>query len=200
MEIKSENLKEYIINNSNIRNRDIEIEDINKLKSLNINGLNNRLEEALFVPQELSYFKEIEECSFSSITITNEIIENINKLNKLEIIEYDFCKNTAKIEMENKVKRIYLNYSNIELLNLCKNIDTMEKIFLKNIENVDIRMVCKFKNVKNIYLLNCNVINIESLEELEKLEFLKVIGSKIDNYETIEKLSKSIKVEYSEDE
>ena len=148
----------------------------------------------------MGYLKEIEECSFSKLEITNEIIINLNKLKKLKIIQYDFCNNISDIKIENAIKKIYINYSDFSLLTACNNTEAMEIIFLKNVNNVDINKICKFKNVKKIYLLNCNVIGISLLEQLESLEYLEVIGSKIDNKKIIEELSKKIKVKYSEEE
>ena len=200
MIIKSENIRKYMMYNLNIENEDIDMKDMLKLKKININGLNSKLEQAYFVPEELGYLKEIEECSFSKLEITNEIIINLNKLKKLKIIQYDFCNNISDIKIENAIKKIYINYSDFSLLTACNNTEAMEIIFLKNVNNVDINKICKFKNVKKIYLLNCNVIGISLLEQLESLEYLEVIGSNIDNKETIGELSKRIKVRYSEEE
>ena len=116
MIIKSENIRKYMMYNLNIENEDIDMKDMLKLKKININGLNSKLEQAYFVPEELGYLKEIEECSFSKLEITNEIIINLNKLKKLKIIQYDFCNNISDIKIENAIKKIYINYSNFSLL------------------------------------------------------------------------------------
>lgn len=200
MEIRSENIKKYLINNIQVSNDNIEMEDLLKLKEININWFNSKLEKAYFNPNELSYLKEIISCSFNNFVINDEILENINKLNKLEVLNYDFCKSIANKSINNKIKEIYMNCSDIELLLCCNTIETMEKIFLKNIENVDINTIEKFKNVKEIYLLNCKVKNIVLLEKFKNLSYVEIIGSKIDNYETIEKLKKKIRVKYSKEE
>ena len=200
MLIKSENIKKYIENNLSIKNNEIEMDEIIKLEKININGLNYKLEKAVFVPEELSYLKGISECSFKNFTITNEILENLNKLDKLNVLQFDFCQNETHKTINNKINSIYLNGSNFELLSMCENTEYMETIFLKNIEKVDINSICKYKNLKKLFLLNSDIKNIELLEELPNLSYLKIIGSKIDNLEIIEKLRKKIEVIYSEEE
>ena len=200
MEIKSENIKRYIENNVDIKDNEIELEDIRKLNRININALNFKLEEAIFVPEELSYLEEIEECSFANFTITDEIIENLNKLKKLSIFQFDFCKSTVSKKIYNNISRIYLNYSDFSLLEMCDNTESMETVFLKNIKDIDVSKINKFRNLKRLSLLNSEVNNIESLEKFENLEEVKIIGSKINNIQVLENLKNRIKIEYSEDE
>lgn len=200
MEIKSENLKRYIENNVDIKGNEIELEDIRKLDRININALNYKLEEAIFVPEELSYLQEIEECSFANFNITDDIVVNLNKLKKLRIFQFDFCKSTVSKKIYNSISRIYLNYSDFSLLEMCDNTESMETVFLKNIKDIDVSKINKFKNLKRLSLLNSEVSNIESLENFENLEEVKIIGSKINNVSILEELSKKIKIEYSEDE
>lgn len=200
MEIKSENIKRYIENNVDIKGNEIELEDIRKLDRININALNFKLEEAIFVPEELSYLQEINECSFANFTITDEIIENLNKLKKLSIFQFDFCKSTVSKKIYNNISRIYLNYSDFSLLEMCDNTESMETVFLKNIKDIDVSKINKFRNLKRLSLLNSEVNNIESLEKFENLEEVKIIGSKINNIQVLENLKNRIKIEYSEDE
>ena len=200
MEIKSENIKRYIENNVDIKGNEIELEDIKKLDRININALNFKLEEAIFVPEELSYLKEIEECSFANFNITDDIVVNLNKLKKLRIFQFDFCKSTVSKKIYNSISRIYLNYSDFSLLEMCDNTESMETVFLKNVKDIDVSKINKFKNLKRLSLLNSEVNNIESLENFENIEEVKIIGSKINNVSILEELSKKIKIEYSEDE
>ena len=200
MEIKSENLKRYIENNVDIKGNEIELEDIRKLDRININALNYKLEEAIFVPEELSYLQEIEECSFANFNITDDIVVNLNKLKKLRIFQFDFCKSTVSKKIYNSISRIYLNYSDFSLLEMCENTETMETVFLKNVKDVDVSKINKFKNLKRLSLLNSEVNNIESLEKFENLEEVKIIGSKINNIQVLDNLKNKIKIEYSEDE
>lgn len=200
MEIKSENLKRYIENNVDIKGNEIELEDIRKLDRININALNYKLEEAIFLPEELAYLQEIIECSFANFNITDDIVVNLNKLKKLRIFQFDFCKSTVSKKIYNSISRIYLNYSDFSLLEMCENTETMETVFLKNVKDVDVSKINKFKNLKRLSLLNSEVNNIESLEKFENLEEVKIIGSKINNIQVLENLKNKIKIEYSEDE
>ena len=200
MLIKSENIKKYIENNEDIKNNEIEMEDVIKLEKIHINGLNYKLEKAEFVPEELSYLKGISECTFSNFIITNEILENLNKLEKLSVLQFDYCQSETDKTINNKISSIYLDCSDFNLLSMCDNTEYMETIFLKNVEEIDINCIYKYKNLKKLFLLNSNVKNIELLEELPNLSYLKIVGSKIENTEIIEKLSKKIEVIYSEEE
>ena len=200
MEIKSENIKRYIENNVDIKGNEIELDDIKKLDRININALNFDLEEATFIPEELAYLQEINECSFANFTITDEIVENLNKLKKLKIFQFDFCKSTVSKKIYNNISRIYLNYSDFSLLEMCNNTESMETVFLKNVKNVDVSQIYKFKNLKRLSLLNCDIDNIEYLDKFDKLEEVKIIGSKINNLQILETLRNKMKIEYSEDE
>ena len=200
MKIISENIKKYIENNVDIQENEIELDDIKKLNRIHINALNYSLEQAVFVPKELAYLQEIKECSFANFTITDEIIENLNKLKKLSIFQFDFCKSTVSTKINNNISRIYLNYSDFSLLEMCDNIESMEIVFLKNVKEIEISKINKFKNLKRLLLLNSEIKDIEYLEKFENLEEVKIIGSKINNIQVLENLKNRIKIEYSEDE
>ena len=127
-------------------------------------------------------------------------MENLNKLEKLSVLQFDYCQSETDKTINNKISSIYLDCSDFKLLSMCDNTEYMETIFLKNVEEIDINCIYKYKNLKKLFLFNSNLKNIELLEELPNLSYLKIVGSKIENTEIIEKLSKKIEVVYSEEE
>ena len=197
MKIESENIKNYIINNTELGlNDEIRIENIEGIECLTINKLNYQLKEARFIPEELAYFKNLKTCGFSQFTIRDNIIKNLNKLQELNFLKFDHCRYIGQNEVENNLENIELNYSDIELLYMLKNKQSLKNAFIKDIENVDIEKISKYENLENLSLLNCEIKNAKSLLKLKNLKTIKIIGSKLDDIMVINKLSS--KVEYSE--
>jgi hypothetical protein len=201
MKIYSENIRNYIINNTNLEEEDeITINDINKIDYLIIKRLNNRMKIAEFVPAELSYFKNLKTCGFSDFTIRDDIKENLNSLEKLSYLKFDHCRFGGNDKINNEIEGIELNYSEFNLFCMCNNKMKLKDVILKNVEDVNTDEICKFENIQNISLLNCNIRNFKNILQLKNLKKVKIIGSKIDDKETVEILKTKINVTYSEEE
>ena len=189
MEIQSENIKKYLLNNLDIPDEDnIDIKDIYKIENININRLNYKLEEAKFFPEELAYFKELKECSLSGFLITDDIKKNLSKLEKLKTISFDHCIYSGNEKIKNKMKNINLNCSNYNLAYMFDKKNYTEKILLKDVIEVDINRICEFINLRELILLNCDIKNSNLLISLKSLKKLKIIGCKLDNYDIISKI------------
>ena len=202
MEIKSENLRKYLIYNVNLKNENIINEsDLLKLESIHISYFNNSLKEAIFYPEEIAYFENLREIYFSGFTITDDIIININKLTKLNTLIFNNCKIISNVRVNNNIKTLYMELSDSELLSIINKKTNVNKIYLEDVNNVDIKKLNEYENLEELTLLNSNLQNCFYLVYFRKLKKLKVIGCKLDNLEVIERMkynqSNKIEITYS---
>ena len=195
-----------------------ELEEIDELSLVNKNFLGQDLGIDL---TEIVKVKNLKNLSIKFFTITDEIIETLNKLEKLETIEILMCKmETSKI-IENNIKTIYIH--SVEGLNIDNfQTENLEYIRIENSGLIDIYKLTKFSNLERLELVNCAIISvpkismIKSLEELylreidlqfdleisnlQKLRFISLNGSKVKDRNTyIEKIKKqnsNIKIEF----
>ena len=201
MEIQSENIKKYLINNLDLKDEgNIELSDILKIEELNLNRLNYKLKEAKFIPEELGYFKELRKCSLNEFLINDDIKKNISKLEKLEKLTLNHCIITGYDKITNKLKQIYLNYSNFEFVNILECKESLEKMTLKNVINVDIENISKFANITELELLNCEVKKFEFITNLTNLKKLKIIGCNLEKDDIKEKINSNIQLNFSKNE
>ena len=195
-----------------------ELEEIDELSLVNKNFLGQDLGIDL---TEIVKVNNLKNLSIKFFTITDEIIETLNKLEKLETIEILMCKmETSKI-IENNIKTIYIH--SVEGLNIDNfQTENLEYIRIENSGLIDIYKLTKFSNLERLELVNCPIISvpkismIKSLEELylqeidlqfdleisnlQKLRFISLNGSKVKDRNTyIEKIKKqnsNIKIEF----
>lgn len=195
-----------------------ELEEIDELSLVNKNFLGQDLGIDL---TEIVKVKNLKNLSIKFFTITDEIIETLNKLEKLETIEILMCKmETSKI-IKNNIKTIYIH--GVEGLNIDNfQTENLEYIRIENSGLIDIYKLTKFSNLERLELVNCAIISvpkismIKSLEELylqeidlqfdleisnlQKLRFISLNGSKVKDRNTyIEKIKKqnsNIKIEF----
>lgn len=201
MEIQSENIKKYLKNNLDLKDeKNIELSDILKIEELNLNRLNYKLKEAKFIPEELGYFKELRKCSLNEFLINDDIKKNISKLEKLEKLTLNHCIITGYDKIKNKLKQIYLNYSNFEFVNILECKESLEKMTLKNVINVDIENISKFANITELELLNCEVKKFEFITNLTNLKKLKIIGCNLEKDDIKEKINSNIQLNFSKNE
>ena len=195
-----------------------ELEEIDELSLVNKNFLGQDLGIDL---TEIVKVKNLKNLSIKFFTITDEIIETLNKLEKLETIEILMCKmETSKI-IKNNIKTIYIH--GVEGLNIDNfQTENLEYIRIENSGLIDIYKLTKFSNLERLELVNCPIISvpkismIKSLEELylqeidlqfdleisnlQKLRFISLNGSKVKDRNTyIEKIKKqnsNLKIEF----
>ncbi len=201
MEIQSENIKKYLRNNLDLKDEEnIELSDILKIEELNLNRLNYELKEAKFIPEELGYFKGLRKCSLNGFLINDDIKKNISKLEKLEKLTLNHCIINGYEKIANKLKNIYLNYSNFEFVNILESKESLEKMTLKNVIDVDIENISKFDNIIELELLNCEVKKFEFVKNLRNLKKLIIIGCNLEEEDIRKKINSDIQLKFSKNE
>lgn len=190
--MKSKYLNKYVCR---IFNTDsISENDLQKVKRLviNFNDLSeNEKDEAM---EDLKSFDNLEDLSLTLFSITKEDIEILKTINTLKSITFDFCKFNCRLDGK---------FTNI-VLNACTRIELNEIESLKELkiievsEEVDLKNILRYKDLEELYILNCNVLNICEVLKLEKLEKINISGSNI-GQDDVALLSEKIKVIYEKE-
>ena len=155
-----------------------ELEEIDELSLVNKNFIGKDLEIDL---TEIYKVKNLKSLSIKFFTITDSVIESINKLENLETIEISMCKfETTKI-LKSNINTMYIYTSDgINLDNF--DLEKLEYIRLENSGLVDIYKLTKFLNLTRLELVNCPIISIPRISMLKKIEelYLQEIDLKFD--------------------
>lgn len=175
MKIMSESIADFIELNYDIEEFN-DINELDKVEELVINNYNYSLEIAPFYPKELSLFKNLKECTFINFEITDEIIDNLNKIN-LKTLVLDNC--NCNINNNLNINRLYIEISNVNL----KRINTQELTILE-CETIDINDLNN--EIKELRILNSNITNSSLLRNFKNCK-IELIGSKLDD-ESIKEL------------
>lgn len=199
------------------------IEEIEDISIQDINLMQNKLNIDL---TEIVKLKNLKNISLKFFEITDEIVEAINKLKKIETIEFSMCIFKTKKILSSQLKSVIIyNCQDFELEMLEGNTN-LEEIQLIHSGMVDVNNITKFKNLKFLKIAHCNVISIPNISMLENLEqlylnhieitydidisrmsnlkFISLSGSNVSNKERyIEKLYKQnekLKVEFEKND
>ena len=182
---------------NNIRNRlflsdekDITEEDIFKIKRLSLHRIGYGLKENYFDPNELKLFKNLENCEFSGINITDEIIDALGGLENLSDLEFDHCNIRTNKKLKNKIEKINILYSNLGLIDILESKKYLRFLLFQEIpETVDLKKLEDYINLENIQICNSNIINATSLKNLKELKSLVLDGSSLDDESVLNELA-----------
>ncbi len=181
---------------NNIRNRlflsdekDITEEDIFKIKSLSLHRIGYGLKENYFDPNELKLFKNLENCDFSGINITDEIIDSLGSLENLINLEFDHCNIRTNKKLKNKIEKINILYSNLGLIDILESKKYLRFLLFQEIpETVDLKKLEAYTNLEKIQISNSNIINASILKKLKELKLLVLDGSSLDDESVLNNL------------
>ncbi len=169
MKIMSESIADYIDLNYDIEEFN-DISELGKVEELVINNYNYSLDVAPFYPNELSYFNNLKECTFMNFEITDEIVDNLNKIN-LKELSLDNCR--CFINSMLKVDRLFVEESSINL----KNIDVKE---LTELESGTVDISDLNNNISELILLNCDLVNCSLLKNFSNCK-IELVGCTLDD-------------------
>ena len=197
--------------------------EIENISLSNKNFLGNTLNIDL---KEISELDELKSLSLKFFEITDEVIESINSLKKLNNIEFYMCefKTNKKLSCNIKSAIIYCCKNlEFEILDETINIENLE---LTNSGIVDLNKLQNFANLKNLKIRDCliislprisNLINVEQLylnninlefdfeiTKMKELKFISFNGSKTPNKElylnNLKMQNSKVKIEWNEDD
>lgn len=170
--------------------------DLYKVKRLVINSNELSENEKDEVMDDLKLFNNLKDISLTLFSIKQKDIDILKSINSLKSITFDFCKLNCSLDGEftnivfNNCSGIQLNEIVMENLKELKIIGLNEKLDLKNI--------LKCKNLEELFLLNCDVLNICEVLKFEKLKKLNISGSNIE-HDNIILLCEKIQVIYEKE-
>lgn len=168
MKIMSESIADSISLNYDIEEFN-DISELDKVEELAINSYNYSLDIASFYPNELSYFKNLRECTFMNFEITDEIVDNLNKIN-LKVLSLDNCR--CIINNRLSVDRLFVEVSNVNFKNICvKELTVLES------GTIDIS---DLNDLSELTLLNCNIVNSSLLKNFKDCK-IELVGCTLDD-------------------
>jgi len=143
--------------------------DIESIDISNKNLMGNNLDIDLTEIIKLSNLKTV---SLKFFKITDDVIDSINKLEKLYKIEFYMCEFKTKRTLNKKIIDITIycckDFSK-EILDKSTNI---EKLELTNSGLVDMNDLQIFKDLKLIKIRDCSLISLPKISSLDKLEYI----------------------------
>lgn len=178
MTIQNQELKFKIYNRLK-KNYQEEIteEELKKIETISIDGKDQDLQNWLFDPKDLSVLKYVKNLTLNLFEIQDAFIEQIGKMKELEVLTFNHCSFTTKKFIKNPLKKVIVTYPKGWNGNLFANGLSIKMIELIQVENVDIAWLTKYKNLKYLYLYNCQMNHFELLKELKNLKEIKLDGS-----------------------
>ena len=177
-----------------IQSKTIKEEDIDQIKNLTINLINEEIEkEKNIILDELKFFNNLENCSIVGTTITKQDIEALSVIPSLKYLSFDFC--IFENSLIGNYEALYLNLcSGINIKNiLVESLHTLYIVEAKEVLNLN--EISKYSNLKELVLLNCELLNYEKILKLESLKTINLSGSNI-NENFINLLKENTKVIY----
>lgn len=193
--IKSKEIDKYI-HELLIKPYTIELneEDLKKVKRIVLSKYNIKNEIVEYDYSDLSKLTNLEKCSIEFLDITDELINNLNQLENLKTIEINSCKIKSVDIIKNNIEKIMLQKVDNHFFTIFDtlNVETIEIIDFKEI---DLAMLSQYVYLKNLYIYNSNIINFKQVLQMKSIETLKLDGSKIDDEEVLEKISKNVAVQ-----
>ena len=170
MKLLSENIVDYIDLNYDIDSFS-DIKELEKVEELVINRYNYSLEEAVYYPEELAYFKNLKKCTFLNFTITDEIVDILDKLS-LEEIVLDHCQ--CLINHVLHVEKLLVEGSPVSFMNT-----VFHQLVVVENKEIDIQDICH-SDIQQLTLLNTPIIHSSLLKKLPNCK-IKIQGCSLDD-------------------
>lgn len=169
MRILSESIADYIDLNYDIEEFN-DISELDKVEELVVNNYNYSLDIVLFYPYELSYFKNLKECTFMNFEIADEVVDNLNKI-CLKKLSLDNC--SCIINNKLNVEKLFVELCNINL----------NKIYVHDLTMLECGTIdiCDLNNdLDKLTLLNCDIVNSSLLKNFKDCK-IELIGCTLDD-------------------
>lgn len=175
MKIVSESIADYVDLNYDILFFD-DIKELEKVEELVINRFNYSMEEALFYPNELKYFRNLKKIVFVNFEISDDIINSLNMLPNLSELHFDCCFDISSNFL--KVEKIYMESTKYDL----RKLKNLKELIIENCGVIDVNDII-LNNLAKLTILNTNIRNAVQLKEIKCS--VNIIGCVVDNIEEI---------------
>lgn len=172
--------------------------DDENIEELTLNCKNSIGEE---IQYDITYFENLDKLqtiTLNGFIIDDNTIEKLNYLKNLKTIIFNHCKFNNSIKIENDIENVIITYSNIENLNIFKNIDKIKSIELIEIGEANINDFIEMKNLIELEIYNSKVKNSIKINDFNNLKILKLDGSLVDEQNFSNLLNENITFSYKE--
>lgn len=145
-----------------------EIEEIN---ITNKNFLGNILNIDL---KEIIKLKSLNSISLKFFEITDEVIDSLNSLEKLNKIEFYMCHFKTNKTINNNIKNMTIYCCNDFKMDILKSTIDIESLELTKSGLVDCNEIQKYNKLKTLIIRDCSLISLPKISELENLQYLYI--------------------------
>ena len=169
----------------------------NDLKAIEDFDLSNKTLSGREKNIDLSFLEmmpNLKRISLQYFKIDNNIVNILNSLEKLTVLELNFCECYFNNKLENKnLLNLFLNccrINNYLKISLTKNFTIIgeNKLNLQFLENK--------LNTENLYLNNCKIEKFDYIEYFSNLKKLNLDGSIVDQKKELKKLNKKVNISF----
>lgn len=175
---KLKNYLEYELNKE--QDEPIYIEELDNITQVTINGKSIDGDTIYKTISDLKYFKNLKNCMIKDFQITDNEIEIINNLSRLEKLHFDNCK------FENKYAKINLDIERL-ILSFCKDVNmkvfnisnSIKYLRITSGDKIDLENIEYFTKIEKLYLQSIIIKDLEIISKLKELKYLNLNGSKI---------------------
>lgn len=176
---------------------------IAKLDDKNIEELTLNLKNSIGeeIQYDTTYFENLDKLrtiTLNGFIIDDNTIEKLNYLKNLKTIIFNHCKFNNKIKLESGIENVIITYSNIEYLNIFKNIDKIKSIELIETGEVNMNNFIEMKNLIKLEIYNSKIKNSKRINDFSNLKILKLDGSLVDEQNFSDLLNENITFSYKE--
>lgn len=142
----------------------------------------------------LEMMPNLKRISLQYFKIDNNIVNILNSLEKLTVLELNFCECYFNNKLENK------NLLNLSL-NCCRINNYLKISLTKNFtiigENkLNLQFLENKLNTENLYLNNCKIEKFDYIEYFSNLKKLNLDGSIVDQKKELKKLNKKVNISF----
>ena len=163
----------------------IEINDLLRVKKIILtpNNINQLLASATAI--DLEKLSNVSSISLEQLPITEEIVSMINHKESLQSIYIGHCQLQTNQQLSLPVDSVSLNSVDVKMLELFGQPQTISKMTLLRVRELDMEKLARFSDVKNLSICRCNVIHTSYINQLTKLKQLQIEGTNFDHQESL---------------
>lgn len=191
VEIESDSLKIQVQGILNKKSELITKNDLDTIKAITISNSNKKSNDL----KDLKLFENLTNCMIENFEINKNNIEFLNKLNKIEELEFSNCIFSQGVSIKfivNKISFIFCDNLKLETILkeakvkhiLCKECDNLDLSVINNVDSLKLDKI--LLNNKQIYKLGKSNINHVILNNCKLNALNKIRISRLKKYKDIE--------------
>lgn len=187
-------LNKYVSILLNIYDRDLTIEDIEKVEELNLSFYDFSGEPNDIKTQEFKYFKNLRTLRMIDFDLNEDDFNILGTLNNLENLELNDCiiLDENSISKLSKLRRIELRNMDIKSLGFCTKLLDLKSVSLKDSKIKNLTPIKKCTRLEYLDLEGVGDINLEFLLKFDNLKFINLSKQQLTqvNLKVLESLEK----------